>query len=464
MPTRERRLGTACKLLLLAAVGLFLARPFLHLDADPALAALCTLFLALVQPLLSGSYRTPALILLGLGAGLSAVYRIPVAVGAAGLASMLNLVVLLVVMQSFTIPIAVGEYSRSTGDLLLSGVGRERTLFLAVSAITTLFSCFLNLGSVPVVLALLQDSIREAVPDYPKFASSALTRGYVCAVLWSPGGITVLMVAGITGLKWAQFFPFCLGLSLMGLGLSVLLQYSVLGRDRPLSGRGGCPAERMAQSRRKLGHIVCVVLAMMAGIWLCEARLAVSSTHCIVLAGLGVLSVWLLLLLRDPAKRRRAGPALRAYWDGGVPRGFDMGALFICMGFFTETFRASPLMDRLLGLAQRLAESGFWLVVLLPLAIILLAVVGIHPFISVTLAGNMLLLYAPAVGMLPVALALMFGSSAAYIVSPLAGVTLATAKFLNCPVRDVTLRWNGLYAAVFYAASVAAIWVVWRLA
>jgi len=81
---------------------------------------------------------------------------------------------------------------------------------------------------------------------------------------------------------------------------------------------------------------------------------------------------------------------------------------------------------------------------------VLLSLIGIHPFISILLIGKMLVsAVQPPHYEVIIALCLLLGGVISFVLSPFAGNILAIARMADCSPKDVGYKWNGLFSVVF---------------
>ena len=80
----------------------------------------------------------------------------------------------------------------------------------------------------------------------------------------------------------------------------------------------------------------------------------------------------------------------------------------------------------------------------------LLAMIGMHPFIVIIILGQILMALNLPLSPLIIAIILLFGSMLSYMLSPFAGMVLTTAKFLDVSIYEVGLKWNGLFGLILF--------------
>jgi hypothetical protein len=129
----------------------------------------------------------------------------------------------------------------------------------------------------------------------------------------------------------------------------------------------------------------------------------------------------------------------------------DQIVLLTAAGFFTFTMEHSGSMEWLGYFIEetsgRIGTAA--LLSLLPLIIILLAMIGLHPFASAIIIARALLLSPLYFNPLALAASLMGGMSMAYVVAPFSGMILVLASLTGKSPYEVGVKWNYFFAIVF---------------
>lgn len=457
-------MDTLCKTAILCVALIHLIRPFAAVDLSVGLAVLSSTALLAALPRMGPAFRKLTLTFLVLGIGLLVYTRQPAAVWIAGVNSLTSVIAILAVMQLFTIPIEAGEYTGVVRYWLHRAFRRESGLFLFTTFTTHVCASFLMFGTVPVVISLFGPTISHSVARYERFMAAAISRGYALAVLWAPGAINLYLVMQATGASWSSlFFP---GLLLAGIGLatSCLLETRLVLSSRPLAAPpaddGASAGLTEAAARRKAVHIFLVVTGLVALVLLLDQLQVGTSASRIILSGLAVALLWMTQVFRQ-AKF----PAMAfEYWRSGILKAVDMIALFVSMGIFAKAVEVAGLLGRLQPAVESLANAaGMFSLLLIPALMLLLAVLGLHPFVSIMMFGKVLTGLDLPLSHSTLALCLAMGGSASYIISPFGGIVLTLAKFLDCPVLDVAFRWNRLFSLVFLLEGVVFVYLWGKL-
>lgn len=452
--------GTACRVALISVTILYVLVPFTSADLTLLTFGCGLAVFVFSLPIMGRGFRIPTAVFFFGGGALLVLAGRPFPEWIAGTNSMLNIVAILVVMQLFSIPIQVGGYGAALEYLVKRHFRRETSLFLFVTLATNLFASFLLFGTIPVIMSLLGPVLERNVADFRRFAAAALSRGYSLVVLWAPGGVNILLVMQATGTGWLDLLPAGLLLCIIGILLSYLLERRRLVTDNahlaPEELRGcGAAAGRLAW--RKAAEVLAVVAGLIVFMVLFERFGFASPTTRILYAGLIVAGLWLLALNGSPG----LGRSFSDYWHSGLGKTVDLAALFIAMGLFSKALVSSGLLafPQLHISAGAPALAPLFLAAI-PLLIVGVSLVGVHPFISIVIIGQMAVSAQLPVDKVPLALALSFGGAVSYAISPFAGIVLTLARFLDSSPTDVSLRWNAAFSGGFLVVGITVIIVL----
>ncbi|MCM0758938.1 hypothetical protein M7775_10220 [Sporomusa sphaeroides DSM 2875] len=442
-----------CKIVLLALAGLHLIKPFVTIDLSAAICITAVVVLLSGMTMMGKGFFKATLTFLFIGLALLFYFGQPLSIWTAAVTSMTNVIAILVVMQTFSIPIKIGQYNTALQYWLNKSVRGEGPLFLLTTAATHVFTSFLMFGAIPVMISLMEHTLKKSVGNYQRFMAAAVSRGYALASLWAPGAINLFLVIQATGVSWSAVFVPGVILSFIGMAISYGIESKLhLKADavRPdVSGAQGLPAEKPAG--RRVLHIFLAVAGLIM-LTLLFDRLHIGATYNrIILAGFVVIFVWLSWLSREVS----ITAAVKSYWQEGVLKTADLAPFFIAMGIFSTALEHSGFMVLLQAALQQAAGVlGVFSIVLVPLLIILAAVFGLHPFMTIVMFGKILTLLSLPVTSLTLALCLAVGGSISYMVSPFAGLILTLAKMINAKAEEVALRWNWQFCLVYFFVGI----------
>lgn len=399
------------------------------------------------------AFRQVSIFFLVLGIGGLYAYHQSVAVWMDAFNSMTNFISILVVMQLFVIPISAGKYDQILSYWLKKICGSSGELFIFTMLTTHILSSFLSMGTVPVVINLFKDVIKTQVQDYKRFISTAVSRSFTLGTLWAPGAATIFLVGQVTGVSWPKLFVPSLLIGIGGIFVSYLLERWNGHISSQEKGRLNLvnASDWEMEHRNRIWHILLAIASLILLTMLFIELGIAASSEGIILSGLLVASAWIFILGRDSGIE----VFIKQYWQSDLLKAADMSPFFIAIGVFSGAFTHSGLENILEMSLQGYAENlGIAMLLLIPLCMIILSLIGLHPLISIVILGQMLMALHLSLPPLVLALCLNVGSSIAYMISPFAGVIVAIAALINAKTVEVAIRWNWRFCGIYFIIAI----------
>lgn len=366
--------------------------------------------------------------------------------------SMDGLIALLIIMQLFNVPIKAGNYQDSIVKLMNAKLPTNRRLYVFIMLITFLLSSILSMGTVPIVYSILGPTIKQRVgEEYEHFSSVAISRSFTLGTLWAPGAATIFLISTITKVPLQRLFipSFLMGVG--GLVIAYLMEFRQPIMDQRVS-------TNIHQSTAKLtwrvSQIVIAIVCLLAiAFTLIHFKIGETMSD-VAVAGLVVVTCWVLLLMDKAEHRDQARSAMHNYFQNGLLNGGSLAPFFVAIGLFSDAFEHSPISTTIAHAMTPLMTHLSWgSLVLIPLLVVVLSIIGIHPLASVTLLGQIMMAIHLPFGTLALALGLNIGSVIAYTMSPFAGIVVIIANILSVNSATVSLRWNGKYCLILFTFS-----------
>lgn len=369
--------------------------------------------------------------------------------------SMDNLIIILIVMQLFTIPIAVGRYQNSIVSLVNGKLPTNRSLFGFTMLITFLFSSILSMGTVPIVYSILGPTIKQRLgEDYNHFSSVAISRSFTLGTLWAPGAATIFLISTVTHVSLQKLFIPSFVLGLLGLLLSWLIELHYLSA---INNKNENHIKQGNNSSRALLKVFQIVLAIIILLVIAFTLIHLKVGEAMIdvtLAGLIVILFWILALQRGDVHHQRTMKAGKEYFQNSLLHGGSLASFFVSIGLFSNVFEHSQV-SKMIGqfLTPYITHLSWGALILIPLLVMILSLVGVHPFASITLIGQIMMGISLPFNALAIALELNIGSILAYMMSPFAGIVVVIANILKISSTTVSLRWNGKYCVGLFVLS-----------
>ncbi|WP_245994794.1 hypothetical protein [Companilactobacillus furfuricola] len=409
---------------------------------------------------LSKSFQIATIIFFVMGIALLGTAGLSVIKFASAVISMIDIIVLLIVMRLFLVPVSVGNYQSSVEEFMKQHVNGPKQTYSFVMLVTNLLSSILSMGTIAIVLSILGDSIKRQVKDSDRLSSTAVTRAYTMGTLWAPGAATIFLISSVTKVGWTRLFVPCFILGTTGLFLSYLMEHNqAYMKVKPV--KNDEIVQLNNQKNPSLLGLVFAVVALLVLSFIFMHNKIASSMDSVTIAGLLIVLFWTLLLGLRKIKQQQTFTAdlkksIVSYWQKGMVGGASLAPFFVGIGTFTYGFEHSTISVSLTkNLSPIFASLGWWLILLIPIIVVFVSLIGIHPLASVALIGKVIMSMNITLSPVLVALGLNIGSVASYMLSPFAVIIMIVATILNVKPTTVSLRWNWKFCISFVIVSLA---------
>lgn len=374
---------------------------------------------------------------------------------AKGTNSMTNLIVLLIVMQLFTIPIQIGHYQESIINLVNNKLSNSKKLFIFTMLITFLLSSILSMGTVPIIYSVLGTTLEKRLGyNYHQFSSIAISRAFTLGTLWAPGAATLFLISSIIHVPLQNLFFPSLILGILGLFLSYFLSRKSSFMNDQNDVTTHYSNFDLKKDIKKISQIfIAVILLLIIAFTLIKFKIGEAMVD-VTIAGIIVVVLWIILLQHKQTARQETLTALKKYYQKGILTGGSLASFFIAIGLFSTTFESSNISKLIENRFTPFISSLSWSsLLLIPLLVVLLALIGIHPLASITLLGQIMMGIHLPFSHLAIALALNIGSVLAYMTSPFAGIVVVIANIIHENTYTVSLKWNGKFCLILFVLS-----------
>jgi hypothetical protein len=441
---------TICKIAIMVASGLLVLNQLvpIRLDILTGIAGLTILITSM--PSMGTTYKKPVYVFVILSMFLFVKFGLSFGVLVDGVNSMLAIAAIVATLQIFAIRIKVGNYDQALEKYLQRNYKKEVSLFSFLNLITHVLGSFMLFGCIPMLFTIFSDPLSKMVHDSKRFLGTALSRSFSLVTLWAPGTVNVILVSQVTGVKWLEILLPAVFLAMMGLTTSILLEYKYHLKGRKVQiGYTSVLEDKETgdEENKKLRTLILIAVGLITSIVIMENFHILTGTTRVLVAGWVIASIWI-VRYKGNARLR---PAWQEYWGKSIFVARDLAALFISMGIFAEAVNQAGMITYIqAGLLGGVGLLGKFSFLLIPPVIILLSLIGIHPFISTLLIGKILVsaIQIPHYEVL-IALALLQGGVISFVLSPFAGNVLTISRMSDCTPSEVGYGWNGLFAFIF---------------
>ncbi|HBV99499.1 MAG: hypothetical protein JL50_13640 [Peptococcaceae bacterium BICA1-7] len=341
-----------------------------------------------------------------------------------------SLLMLMISVPLMGVPLKYGGYISTLDSLARKYMVKRYQMYWVPALFSYVLGIFMNIGAVTLAH---QITARGRVAHCPGMLARSISRGFGCALFWSPNMISTALVLDYLNVPWEKY---------VYAGFIIALVSLVLGYVAEIFARqeaAGEPDLDFRDTAPKTGKNKMIQLAVAGTAFLSLVIYIEVATNARVISVIPVIAllfpvVWLLLIGKGGAIREGYGDYFRNRinrYDGEV-------VLFTVAGFFSAALAQSGWAARISGYLMHFSGQSIASVALtIMLAVILTSMIGIHPMVLVSAFATSL--DAAAMGINPVYLALVLiaGWSLGATVSPMSGTSLVVGSLTRKSPMEV---------------------------
>lgn len=368
-----------------------------------------------------------------------------------GITKNLPLTILFVVVPILSIPLKLGGYLNSFHYFLSRFSTKVSSLFTALTGILFGLSSITNLASVRIIYGIV-----EEIKFPSKFLAKVFLVGFSSSIAWSPYFGSVNLAIYYTGVTFNEYLPwgFLYGVLLFIMGNLVFF------RDKDLQNLTSSNLQEIKiyeGDSKKFKQLGIVLLGLFLAVIVGEKLLSFSNMMFLVSAiAIIYATIWSTLI----KKFSEFIGQLKNYPET-ILQVKNEAVFFLCVGFFGVILANTPLKNLIESMLQNIVGNHTSIVIaIIMFSSMLLAALGVHMVIIVTVLG--LALNPEALGLHPIAFALtLLGAwESAMMVCPIAPFNIISSGFVKTNPLTLCFKWNRNYALLVAAFSTIYITIV----
>ena len=273
-------------------------------------------------------------------------------------------------------------------------------------------------------------------------------------MFWAPTTATIALVTQLTGANWPTFFPFGILFGMIAGSIGYTMMMMLEGRRVEHSFATVVATADTAEklkpiaeiNLRKVIELSFFGIALISLIAIVSLITGISTIIVVSIVSLVFPVIWLALIGRLPVLLREFKGD---YFTERLPKLKNEIVLFVGAGLFATSISYSHLGNYVPHFLNLIVGSNtLSLTVVIIFGSLILAVLGVHPIITVTILGGTV--KAAAYGVTPTYMALILAISWAMgiSISPSAANVIAISGLTEQSPIQVGFRWNGLYVLI----------------
>jgi DcuC family C4-dicarboxylate transporter len=366
-----------------------------------------------------------------------------------------TLVALFLFVPLLGIPVRTGGYVEALKLVLSRRMNNPYFFFFGSKFLTHVLGVVLNIGSVSIVYQLTQASNIKT----PRLIASAINRGFVSTIFWSPYFSAMALVLSQLPIKWSSIVLYLIGLALISMFVSFCIERSLVRRNLPIEPRESMiivkeetiiegkinEKKDLTVAKRKVVELFILLVLMMGVVLLVEAF----SSYPMVLIICLVSVIFPLLWCICSGEGAPYIEEFKKHVFVGIPMMKKEIVLFLVAGLFSGAIVYAELSGYLIDLIHSVFGSftlgtAFFLSSL----IIISGLIGLHPIVVVTILVTSV--KPELIGFSPEYFAVLLLTSwgISNTISPATAVNNLLANLLKVDIFELSIRWNMMYVLI----------------
>lgn len=361
-----------------------------------------------------------------------------------------GLVAIFLALPFLQFPLRYDDYQTSLLSLSERFVRSTTHFGLVAILLNYVLSVFLNVGGISIVNGLLAQNKERYHAE--SVLCQSLTRGNAAAAIWSPNFVSVAIVLFYTNTRWIDILAWGFVLSLIILlvnWLNLRIRFGSNALPAKIQSPGAAGPAKL--NLRKLGKLSVIFLSLIMLVIFFNLVTSWGILIIIQLAAIIYPLFWALAQRKMPEYRQE----IKKYYHYSLLNIKNEVLIFAAAGFFGKTLEitgAGQTLSALLHLEN--VHQPYLAVPALIGLMCLLALVGVHPFVSSTTIATSLTPSALGLSHPAFTFTLLTGFSLAVIFSPFSGTNLIVSGLTNTNPWKTGPRYNLVFVleiVVIYA-------------
>lgn len=339
--------------------------------------------------------------------------------------------------------IVVGRYDKNVYKLLKIKVNHLGQLYYRSSIVTFLLGTFLSISTLPFVQSVLYKNLKGYTKEIRNmFISKVMLRGFALCLVWSPMEVMVALTIDITGVSYLRLLPWLLFFAFLLLIIDWVLgfrfkkyaiesdQNQAIVIDYPLI-------------KKTLSLLVYLVIFIIL-ILITKEGLAVGFLTAVTIIIVPFSLVWAMSIKRLRSFVKYSIPV----WKERTTGLKNYMVLFIAVSFFVTVLNESGLMITVQQPLIQMAEQPIFLFFSIQCVFLLLALVGFHPLVTISILGKLIEPILSIINPLSLGIVLITSSLSTVMAGPYNVTVSLTSVLVGENPYKISI-WNIGYAFLF---------------
>ncbi|WP_181350914.1 hypothetical protein [Thalassobacillus sp. CUG 92003] len=349
----------------------------------------------------------------------------------------------------------VGGYDQELKNLLQLRTRHLGQLYYRGSLISYVLCLFVFFSAITIVQQVVRD-VSENVDKriMEKFSSQTILRAFALANVWSPIEIFIALTVTITGVQYFHLLPWALLFSITLLMTDWLIgwfKYRTTRYEAP----SHAPAIEYKRLWKKIGYLFVMLFLFIITAFGLQTLLGIDYFNAVILLIFPFTLFWALSINQFSAFMRYN----KKTWVGQVNGLQNFMLLFLSLGFFSDMFEQTALIDFMQRPLLSMTEWPLLLFITIQLISLIFSMIGVHPLVTISLMGTLIQPILTALSPLSLSIVLLTSTLASDAAGTFNTTVTMMSELTNRNPYRIT-KWNLIFAIWFGTAGSLLAWLL----
>ncbi|ASF38398.1 hypothetical protein CEH05_04405 [Halobacillus halophilus] len=280
----------------------------------------------------------------------------------------------------------VGKYDEELQNLLQLRTKHLGQLYYRSSLIAYILCLFVFFSAITIVQGVVKDSAQKLSKSrLDPFSSQSILRSFALANVWSPIEIFIALTVTITGVAYFELLPWALFFS-----ISLLLIDWCIGwftyRQKIYEAPETSSETSGSQLMGKVSYLLGMLFLFIFLAFGVQKLLSITYFNAVILLILPFTLLWALTI----KQLKEFISYNKKTWVPQVNGLQNLMLLFISLGFFSEMFEQTTMINMIQTPLLQLSSLPLLLFIAIQLVSLLFSLIGIHPLVTISLMGTLI--------------------------------------------------------------------------
>ncbi|KAA0547008.1 hypothetical protein FZW96_13570 [Bacillus sp. BGMRC 2118] len=318
-----------------------------------------------------------------------------------------------------------------------------RKLYSKGSTMSFSLASIMNMGALPLTWSYLNTSYElKKGEEVTQTLSTSISRGFALAMIWSPIGAGVAIVAELTKSSVITLIPFTLMAALFGLLLDRIL-HKATSRKAELVQEGEVETSKLPIKSLAIPLLLFMILTI-----LLDLILPFGMLYILTVATIPFTYLWVFII----RELQSFNQSVKRHFKQVIPSMYSQIGILLTAGFFVESLQHETYIQpvyQFFTMVKDQVGSGPLLIIGMA-SLIVLSIVGVHQFVSITIVALVINPIDLAISPVIYGVGMLTALSIGIMISPFNGTTAMMSSLTKKETFTIA-KWNAKFTSILFA-------------